>query len=145
MGGIKAMAKVVATDRGYYGGVLRFAGDIFNAEGKASWFKPLKGEFGGKVDQDGDGKTGGSLPAETGQGDDLEAMTVKDLRELAKVRGITLSAGVNTKAMIIDAIKAGPVPEAPTAEPFADAPEPVRVQNEANDITGQTQPDWVQG
>ena len=58
MGGIKPMAKVVATDRGYYGGILRVAGDTFNAEGKASWFKPVSSEFGGKGDHDGDGLTG---------------------------------------------------------------------------------------
>lgn len=32
---------------------------------------------------------------------------------------------------------------APVAEPFADAPEPVRVVNEVNDATGGTQPDWL--
>lgn len=32
---------------------------------------------------------------------------------------------------------------APTAAPFSDAPEPVRVQNEVNAATGGTQPDWV--
>lgn len=32
---------------------------------------------------------------------------------------------------------------APTATPFADAPEPVRVENAINAITGGTQPDWI--
>lgn len=114
MGGIKPMAKVVATDRGYYGGILRVAGDTFNAEGKASWFKPVSSEFGGKGDHDGDGKPGGSLPGDQS----------------------TAKRGGRKKAETV---------EAPTAEPFADAPEPIRVQNEVNDITGATQPDWVQG
>lgn len=33
--------------------------------------------------------------------------------------------------------------QAPTAKPFADAPEPVRAKSEINDLTGGTRPDWV--
>lgn len=33
--------------------------------------------------------------------------------------------------------------DAASAEPFGDAPEPIRVENEANAATGGTQPDWV--
>ena len=114
------MSKVVATERGYCGGIVREPGDVFEAEGKASWFKPVKAgdataePFGGKGDHDGDGKPGGSLPGDQS----------------------TARRGGRKKAETV---------EAPTAEPFADAPEPVRVANEANDATGQTQPDWVQG
>lgn len=37
------MAKVIATSRGFYGSSIREEGEIFEAEGKASWFKPLEG------------------------------------------------------------------------------------------------------
>lgn len=48
----------------------------------------------------------------------------------------------------VAAPKAKPGPKAktvaaPVAAPFADAPEPIRVQNEVNAATGATQPDWV--
>lgn len=134
------MAKVIATSRGYYGGIVREPGDTFNAEGKASWFEPAD-KKGAAAAEKSDAPNGdGKAPAT-----DLEAMTVKDLRALAKDKGIALAAGVNTKAEIIDAIKAGPTVTAPSAEPFSDAPEPVRVKNEVNELTGATQPDWVQG
>ncbi|QND53463.1 hypothetical protein HB779_17390 [Phyllobacterium sp. 628] len=32
---------------------------------------------------------------------------------------------------------------APVAEPFGDAPEPIRVTNEINAATGGTEPDWI--
>lgn len=114
------MAEVKATARGYYGGELREPGDVFEAEGKASWFEPVKGDdaepFGGKGDHDGDGNPGGSPAGENA----------------------TARRGGRKKAETV---------AAPTAEPFADPPppEPVRVANEANEATGATQPDWVQG
>lgn len=39
------MAKVVATQRGYFGGEIREMGDVFNVPdgAKASWFKPVGG------------------------------------------------------------------------------------------------------
>ena len=37
----------------------------------------------------------------------------------------------------------GKTVQAPTAEPFADAPEPIRVENEINAATGGTEPDWI--
>ena len=33
--------------------------------------------------------------------------------------------------------------EAPVAEPFVEPAEPVRVKNEANELTGSTHPDWM--
>ena len=46
------------------------------------------------------------------------------------------------------AVKTGRKPRAetvagPVAEPFVDAPEPVRVENQINAATGTTQPDWI--
>jgi hypothetical protein len=87
------MAKVVATSRGYYGRVLREPGDIFDAEGEASWWTPYK----------------------------ASAEPVADADKPAKA-------------------KPGPKPK---PAPFADAPEPVRVQNEINTALGTAEPDWV--
>ena len=126
------MAKVIAHERGYYGGIIREPGDVFEAKGKSLWFEPVSG--GSKA------KPADPEPAASEDGD-LSAMTVKGLRELAKERGIGLGADVTTKAEIIEAIEAGPDPE--PAAPFSDAPAPVRVKNEINDALGTTQPDWV--
>ena len=133
------MAEVVATARGYYGGILRDPGESFNANGKASWFVPVGAAAANPV----------SAPAAPVIEDGLSDMTVRDLRDMAREQGITLSGGVSSKTSIIDAIRAGqsarsPTDAAPTAAPFADAPEPVRVQNEVNDLTGATLPDWDQ-
>ena len=38
------MAKVRAVAKGYYDGRLRERGDVFEAEGKASWFAPVDSE-----------------------------------------------------------------------------------------------------
>ena len=110
------MAKVVATQRGFYGRQLREAGDIFDVPdgAKASWWKPVDAPlFGGKGDHDGDGQPGGSLPG--------DASTARRGRGRPRAETVT----------------------APTAEPFGDAPEPVRVENEINAATGATQPDWI--
>lgn len=97
------MAKVRANQRGYYGGMIREAGDVFHADGKASWFDPVSGE------------TDHVAVAERSAAADHEPK---------RGRG-------RPKAETV---------QAPVAEPFAD---PVRVENEVNDLTGQTEPDWV--
>ena len=139
------MAKVRATQTGYYGRQLRMVGEVFEADVKASWFEPVGGKeqaqkaepAAPKVEEPVTQAPANDAPV------DLNAMTVKDLRALAKDRGIGLGADVTTKAEIVAAIEAGAVSE--DREPFADAPEPVRVSNEINDATGATQPDWVAG
>ena len=135
------MVEVIATSRGYYGQTLREPGDRFDAKGTASWFEPTKAGAGGG-DQ--------AAPEDDGE-PDLSGLTVIDLREMAKERGIAIPKTATTKAAIIDAIngvhQAPASAPVPTANPFSDppAPEPIRVQNEVNDLTGATQPDWVQG
>ncbi len=99
------MAKVVAIQRGYYGRVLREPGDVFEAEGEASWFKPVSASV-----------------------QDEPATAEEPAAKPAKGRGRPRAETV----------------QAPNSQPFADASEPVRVQNEVNEITGQTEPDWVQ-
>lgn len=104
------MAKVVATERGYFGGEIREAGASFpvpDGTKLGKWMKPA----------------GASVEVEA------KAETVEDGGKPAKGKG-------KGKA------KAETV-EAPTAQPFADAPEPVRVVSEVNDALGATQPDWI--
>lgn len=114
------MTQVIATARGYFGGMLRDAGDVFSIDDeimsdekrRPSWVKPAK--FGGKGDHDNDGKVGGAKPA-----DDAEKPSG---RAKGKAKGETVEK----------------------AEPFADAPEPVAVAkgNGVKEALG-TEPDWV--
>lgn len=88
------MAKVVATQRGYFGGMIREGGDVFTVPdgAKASWWRPCG-----------------------------------DAEPVSKP----------------EPAKRKPKAEPVSAEPFADPPEPVRVENAINAATGATQPDWV--
>lgn len=111
------MVDVIATERGYYGGEIREAGERFSIpdevmkdeKRRPRWVRLAA--FGGKGDHDGDGFTGGAAKPED---DDKPAK--------GKGKGRAKAA---------------------TPDPFEDAPEPVRVANEANDATGATEPDWI--
>lgn len=131
------MADVIATARGYFGGVLREEWEPFSIADavlndpklRPSWVRRLKGETA-------------AAPADDAGA--LDKLTVKELRDLAKDRGIKLSAGVTAKADIIAAIEAGTQDDDDAlAAPFDDAPAPVTVQNDLNDAHGATQPDWI--
>lgn len=61
------MSKVRAISRGYFGGIVREVGDVFDwpsDRAAAHWVEPVA--FGGKGDHDGDGLTGGSKPKTDG-------------------------------------------------------------------------------
>lgn len=90
------MSKVRANQRGYFGGMVREAGDIFDVPdgAKASWWGPV------------------------GDADIAPAPAAK-----RKPKADTVAA--------------------PKAEPFGDAPAPVRVENEINAALSGTQPDWI--
>lgn len=109
------LIRVKAVHRGYFGGLIREPGDEFEApvDMASNWWEPVEGEAFGGA---GD-HDGDGKPGGSLPG---EASTVK--------------RGKKAKAETV---------AAPVAEPFADAPQPVRVQNEVNDATGGTQPDWV--
>jgi len=62
--------------------------------------------------------------------------------EAAPVKPVKLTAA-QQKAADKATKKAGATIAALNTEPFADAPAPVRVENEVNDALGTTQPDWV--
>lgn len=115
------MADVIANERGYYGGILREPGERFSIpdeilkdeKRRPKWVRLAA--FGGKGDHDGDGVTGGAAS------DDAKAETDKPKR------------GRKAKAETV---------EAATAEPFADAPEPVSLA-EAQKAMGGIEPDWI--
>lgn len=110
------MVKVRAQAKGYVGGILREPGDVFDwPEGNVigSWVKPFA--FGGKGDHDGDGLTGGSVPA------DVDDEKPKKGKGKAKAETV----------------------EAPSAQPFADAPEPETIKGNGVQAALGVQPDWI--
>jgi hypothetical protein len=147
------MAKVIAQEKGYFGGQIREMGDTFNVpdalwndeKRRPRWAVPAA--FSGKGDHDGDGKVGGSVPAKPA-GDvvvpaDWRNGSAAERKALAKE--ISGSAVPNAAAAdeIIEAHVAANAPA-----PFSDAPpaetvEPIRASNEINDALSTTQPDWV--
>mgnify|MGYP000866037745 CR=1 FL=1 len=108
------MVKVIATARGYFGRILREPDDVFSVPDGAK-----ASWFRPVVERDEKPEVSADDPA---------AADKPKRGKRAKGEPETV--------------------QAPTLEPFADAPqpgvEPVRAPSEANDITGQTQPDWVQ-
>lgn len=150
------MANVVAKERGYFGKEIREPGERFTVPDEIWNDKKLRPKwakldastaFGGKGDHDGDGSVGGSKPKEpTGDAHDFNKMKLDELRAFADENGIDLGEATK-KADIIAILKGenvGGTTDAPTGEAFADNGAPVTVKNEANDATGQTEPDWVQ-
>lgn len=101
--------KVRATQTGFYGGRRRDEGDMFDVTPEAFtavWMEATKPRVD-PLDHDADGKKGGAvaLPAEG-----LAAMTVIELRALAKDRGVDLGK-VTSKAGIIGLIEGDVDPE----------------------------------
>jgi len=150
------MAKVVATSRGYFGGVVREIGDQFSvpddiwydAKRRPSWAKldPAKA-FGGKGDHDGDGTVGGSKPADDNLGGSAPIVVPPDWQNLSvgEARKIASQIAGHEVKKVKDAheIIAAFV-EASKPAPFSDAPEPVQQTTaEAMKAIGANQPDWV--
>lgn len=145
------MAKVIATERGYFGKELRDVGARFDVpdeiwndkKRRPKWAKRDPAHaFGGKGDHDGDGSVGGSKP---GEGIDFSKMKVDELREFAASNGVDLGEATK-KADIIAILNGGNVgntTDAPKSEPFADNGAPIHVKNEVNEATGATEPDWI--
>jgi hypothetical protein len=123
------MAKVIAKARGYIDNVLREFGEVFHVDDelwadekrRPKWCKAAGAEDAHAEDGEAGEGEGGE-----GGGDKPE-----DAADKPKGKG-----GRKPKA------KPETV-QAATADPFADAPAPVRVKNEINDATGGTQPDWI--
>lgn len=148
------MAKVVAKVRGYFGGMIREAGEVFTVpdDRKApGWTRPYA--FAGKGDHDGDGKTGGSKPAETPvkktePDDEPTAVVVPadwrngkaaDRKALAKAITGKIERHVEDADRIIEKYV-----ETQKPEPFGDAPAPeTAAGNGVTEALGGVQPDWV--
>ena len=147
--------RVKATEKGFFGGEIREPGEVFNIpeevwndeKRRPSWVLPAKRSPADDDVEDASGDDGESGGGDgEGAGEDLGNMSVAELREVAKKRGIPLS--VTRKAEIIQAIRDFPSAGSEgggQTEPFGDAPEPVRAENQINDALGSTQPDWVPG
>lgn len=150
------MAEVIARSKGYFGGEIREVGDPFDVpddiwndeKRRPRWV--AHAAFGGKGDHDGDGKTGGSKPANTAGDDtvvvpaDWQNGSAADRKALAKRISGQNVPNAKEADEIIEAHVAANAPA-----PFSDAPEPenqapVRAKSEINDALGTTQPDWVQ-
>lgn len=147
------MADVIARSKGYFGGEIREVGDRFvvpddlwnDDKRRPKWCAPAA--FGGKGDHDGDGKIGGSKPAQSAGPvvvpPDWRSGSAADRKALAKlISGAAVPTATEADA-IIEAYVAEQAPK-----PFGDAPapetvEPVRAKSEINDALGTTQPDWV--
>jgi hypothetical protein len=123
------MANVIAKARGYLGGILREAGEVFGIDDelwadekrRPKWCTEV-GAQDAPDEGDGDGPEGGETE---GDGDGLDDAVGR------KPKG---KGGRKPKPETVSV---------PQSEPFADAPPPVRVKNEINDATGGTQPDWI--
>lgn len=139
------MTRVVAVSHGYFGGEIREPGDAFDVpddlwadrKRRPSWAKAAKGN-----DDDGDEFVALVEQPVATAAKAFSEMTVKELREYADEHSFDIS-GLTRKDDIIAAMSKDEAVERAGADPFADAPEPVRVENEANKLTGATEPDWV--
>ena len=109
------MAKVIATQRGYFGKVLRDPGDAFDVPDEIMADDKLRPSWV-------------RLARRADLAADAEAVAAPADAEGPK------RAGRKPRAETV---------AAPVAAPFIEAPEPVRVENEINAATGATQPDWV--
>jgi len=149
------MAKVMATEKGFFGGIVREIGAVFvvpdevwnDAKRRPKWCVPAA--FGGKGDHDGDGKPGGSKPVKAPAGDDdkksgkavtvpadWQNLSAKDRKALAEAITGEKPANVKDADTVIAAYIEG------QREPFDDAPEPQTVAL-AQKAVGGAQPDWV--
>jgi hypothetical protein len=114
------MAKVIALVRGYYGGTIREAGDVFGVDDEIWADEKRRPKWAKEVGA-------ADAPAvEAGEGEGAHD-DADDKPKKGKGKG-----------------KAKPeTVQAPEAKPFADAPAPVRAKSEINDALGTTQPDWL--
>lgn len=149
------MVKVIATEKGYFGGVIRELGASFDVDDelwkdkkrRPKWAKRDPGHvFGGKGDHDGDGDVGGSKSAGKPAGDGEPVTIPADWQNL----------GAAERKALAKAISGANVPNAGEADkvisayvesnkpaPFSDAPEPQTAGNGVQAALGGPAPDWV--
>ena len=147
------MVKVIATEKGYFGGAIRDLGATFDVpddlwgdkKRRPSWAKAVK--FGGKGDHDGDGKAGGGKAAASTDAPagsvvvpaDWQGMSAADRKALAKA----ISGDNVPNASEADKVISAHV-EANAPAPFGDAPAPETAGNGVQAALGGTHPDWVE-
>lgn len=148
------MANFVAKTRGYFGGMIREAGEVFSvpADQKPPKWARLQA-FGGKGDHDGDGRTGGAKPAAKPVATSEPAVEGDAIVVPPNWRGLGAAAR-KALALKITGERAANVAEADrviaayaetsASEPFADAPEPETIKgNGVTEAIGGVQPDWI--
>lgn len=153
------MAKVVAKERGYFGGEIREPGARFfvpddlwqDKARRPKWAKldPAHA-FGGKGDHDGDGSVGGSKPKPPSEpaGDKAGVVIPADWQNKSAAERRALAKAI-TGQNVPNATEADKIisayVETTKPEVFGDAPEPetVRPGNGLQDALGGVQPDWV--
>lgn len=153
------MADVVATRKGYFGGIVRDVGEPFSIpdeiwrdeKRRPSWVTlDVSRAFGGKGDHDGDGRVGGSKP----KGDDAVATIPADWQDGSAAERKALAKAISgnsvPNAKEADAIisaeveKRAQVDSGDEREPFADAPEPQTIEgNGVEKALGGPEPDWL--
>lgn len=164
------MVKVVATEKGYFGSVVRELGESFNIpheiwtdeKKRPKWVKlDPKDAFGGKGDHDGDGSVGGSKPGghkagekaieKSGDGDGKAGEKPADTIEVPadwqnlhhskrKALAKVISGSAVADLATADNVIAAYV-EANKPPPFSDAPVPQTVM-QAQKEAGGIKPDW---
>ncbi len=147
------MVKVIATGKGYFGGEVREIGASFEVpdelwsdkKRRPSWAKLDPGvAFGGKGDHDGDGKVGGSKPAEPKPAAivipaDWRNLKAPDRKALATSITGTKAPNAADADRVIEAYLESHKPEV-----FGDAPAPETAKGSGlQDALGGVQPDWV--
>lgn len=143
------MVKVVADSRGFFGGILREAGHIFDLpdelwhdkKRRPSWVREKKAAAADAPAPQVD--AGGGIAVKLTVPIDWQNLPAAERKILAKAISGQDAKNVGDADTVIAAFV-----EANKPEPFADAPapqtvEPVRATNEINAATGATQPDWV--
>lgn len=133
------MPEVVASEKGYFGGMIREAGerfsipdDIWNDEQR----RPSWVERQGAARSEPVEPVASAGPLQI----DLDNLKVPELKAYAEQAGIDLGAATK-KADILAVIRGD---AARPGQVFDDAPEPVRVENSIADALGTIEPDWVQ-
>ena len=149
------MVKVVAVEKGYFGGEIRDVGASFDVPSeiwsdkkrRPKWVKPDPNiAFGGKGDHDGDGHVGGSTPK--AEGEKAAVVIPADWRALAAAKRRELASSIIGQKVpnaaeadrVIDTYLESVKPEV-----FGDAPQLETVKgNGIVEGLGGVQPDWVQ-
>lgn len=147
------MVRVIAKEKGYFGGAIREMGEGFDVpddlwndkKRRPKWAKRDPGHvFGGKGDHDGDGSVGGSKPAPSAPAGpitipaDWQNLGAAERKALAKaISGANVPNAGEADKVITAYV------ESNKAAPFGDAPAPEAAGNGVQAALGGPAPDWV--